>query len=223
MTSTKKTLISLAIAGAFAIAGVSVAQDAGSNAQAPQEASQPPAPQSEPAPGPQDQGPRGPGPGPGFHMPPYMGHGPCFCPPPPPPGGPQGGPGMGPGPQPFGLSWEDRITFLRGAIDLTDAQKPAWDAYVQSLDSIHHARPAGPPTPGPDFLNKVAEHLKAQLAAVESMIQARGELVKVLTPEQVKALEEAEQKFHNMPIPRPGMGPGPGPGPCPLLKPKARR
>ena len=100
--------------------------------------------------------------------------------------------------QKFG-NYESRKTYLRGLLNLSDAQKPAFDAYLAAVDATH-ARPAVQANPNAsrqDLLNQRIERQKARLATLEKVAQARAELVKVLTPEQAAALDSFESRSHS--------------------------
>lgn len=98
------------------------------------------------------------------------------------------------------FSLEDRKNLMLGALNLTDAQKPAWTAYSAAIDGVHNLRG---PKPQLDqnldhqaFLQQRAERLQKSLEATQNLIKARADLLKVLTPEQVKVLDAMETRSH---------------------------
>lgn len=95
-------------------------------------------------------------------------------------------------------SFEERKIYLRGALDLTDAQKPAFDAYVGAVEAYHSTpRPAlAQGANRQDVLNARIEFHKARLASLEKVSEARQALVKVLKPEQLKVLDTFESRSH---------------------------
>lgn len=99
-------------------------------------------------------------------------------------------------------SYEQRKVYLRGLLNLTDAQKPAFDAYIAAADEAHNLRGQfkfDPNASRQDQLNARIENQKVRLAALEKVAQARADLVKALSAEQVKALEGFEARSHKLP------------------------
>lgn len=117
------------------------------------------------------------------------------------------GPGRGcPTAQPFHRNserafgnYEQRTVYLRGLLNLTDAQKPVFDAYVAAADAAHNVRGQfkfDPNGSRQEQLDARIENQKLRLAALEKVAQARADLVKVLSAEQVQALEGFEARSH---------------------------
>lgn len=95
-------------------------------------------------------------------------------------------------------SFEQRKIYLRGALDLSDAQKPAFEAYVGAVEAYHNMkRPQiAQGASRQDMLNARIEFQKTRLAALQKVSDARQALVKVLKPEQVQALDTFETRSH---------------------------
>lgn len=99
-------------------------------------------------------------------------------------------------------SYEQRKVYLRGLLNLTDAQKPAFDAYIAAADEAHNLRGQfkfDPNASRQDQLKARIENQKVRLAALEKVAQARADLVKALSAEQVQALEGFEARSHKRP------------------------
>lgn len=99
-------------------------------------------------------------------------------------------------------SYEQRKVYLRGLLNLTDAQKPAFDAYIAAADEAHNLRGQfkfDPNASRQDQLNARIENQKVRLAALEKVAQARTDLVKALSAEQLQALESFEARSHKRP------------------------
>ncbi|WP_290116227.1 Spy/CpxP family protein refolding chaperone, partial [Turicimonas muris] len=76
-----------------------------------------------------------------------------------------------------------------------------WNNYSAAIDALHAQRNANQQAPGWQLsqeqrLEARVARLQQQLEATQNLIKARAELVKVLTPEQVKVLEALESKSH---------------------------
>ena len=119
--------------------------------------------------------------------------------------GPQGAQGA----RDFRPGFEQRKVYLRGALNLTDAQKPAFEAYFGAVDAYHQMkRPQGVQgQTRQDILNQRLAFQKTRVEALQKAIDARQELMKVLTPEQVKVFDAVESRTHAR-GPRGGFGPG---------------
>lgn len=68
-------------------------------------------------------------------------------------------------------------SILRGLLNLTDAQKPAFDAYIAAADEAHNLRGQfkfDPNASRQDQLNARIENQKVRLAALEKVAQARS-------------------------------------------------
>ncbi len=113
------------------------------------------------------------------------------------------------GPRDYRPGFEQRKIYLRGALNLTDAQKPAFEAYFGAVDAYHQMkRPlAAQGQTRQDLLNQRLAFQKARVEALQKAIDARQELMKVLTPEQVKVFDSIESRTHAR-GPRGGFGPG---------------
>lgn len=113
------------------------------------------------------------------------------------------------GPRDYRPGFEQRKIYLRGALNLTDAQKPAFDAYFAAVDAYHQMkRPlAAQGQTRQDILNQRLAFQKARVEALQKAIEARQELTKVLTPEQAKVFDSIESRTHAR-GPRGGFGPG---------------
>ena len=99
------------------------------------------------------------------------------------------------------VGYQDRKLYLLGSLNLNDSQKPAWNNYSAAIDALHAQRNANQQAPGWQLsqeqrLEARVARLQQQLEATQNLIKARAELVKVLTPEQVKVLEALESKSH---------------------------
>lgn len=121
----------------------------------------------------------------------------------------QGYPCWSYGPQGARPGFEQRKVYLRGALNLTDAQKPAFEAYFGAVDAYHQMkRPQGVQgQTRQDILNQRLAFQKTRVEALQKAIDARQELMKVLTPEQVKVFDAVESRTHAR-GPRGGFGPG---------------
>ena len=119
--------------------------------------------------------------------------------------GPQGARGA----KDFRPGFEQRKVYLRGALNLTDAQKPAFEAYFGAVDAYHQMkRPQSVQgQTRQDILNQRLAFQKTRVEALQKAIDARQELMKVLTPEQVKVFDAVESRTHAR-GPRGGFGPG---------------
>lgn len=128
--------------------------------------------------------------------------------------------------------FQQRKIYLRGALDLNDAQKPAFEAYYGAIDTYHNLqRPQiVQGATRQDVLNARLAFQKARTDALQKAIDARQALVKVLTPEQVKTLDAVESRTHaagpkfgpgfhgphhgfrnGQPVPAPQVAPAPAP------------
>lgn len=109
----------------------------------------------------------------------------------------------------FRPGFEQRKIYLRGALNLTDAQKPAFEAYFGAVDAYHQMkRPQGVQgQTRQDILNQRLAFQKARVDALQKAIDARQDLLKVLTPEQVKVFDSVESRAHAR-NQRYGFGPG---------------
>ena len=109
----------------------------------------------------------------------------------------------------FRPGFEQRKVYLRGALNLTDAQKPAFEAYFGAVDAYHQMkRPQGVQgQTRQDILNQRLAFQKTRVEALQKAIDARQELMKVLTPEQVKVFDAVESRTYAR-GPRGGFGPG---------------
>ena len=118
---------------------------------------------------------------------------------------PQGAPGA----RDFRPGFEQRKVYLRGSLNLTDALKPAVEAYFGAVDAYHQMkRPQGVQgQTRQDILNQRLAFQKTRVEALQKAIDARQELMKVLTPEQVKVFDAVESRTHAR-GPRGGFGPG---------------
>lgn len=107
--------------------------------------------------------------------------------------GPQGAQGA----RDFRPGFEQRKVYLRGALNLTDAQKPAFEAYFGAVDAYHQLkRPQGVQgQTRQDILNQRLAFQKTRVEALQKAIDARQELMKVLTPEQVKVFDAVESEI----------------------------
>mgnify|MGYP002245231380 CR=1 FL=1 len=103
----------------------------------------------------------------------------------------------------------NKKVYLRGALNLTDAQKPAFEAYFGAVDAYHQMkRPQGVQgQTRQDILNQRLAFQKTRVEALQKAIDTRQELMKVLTPEQVKVFDAVESRTHAR-GPRGGFGPG---------------
>jgi len=83
--------------------------------------------------------------------------------------GPQGAQGA----RDFRPGFEQRKVYLRGALNLTDAQKPAFEAYFGAVDAYHQMkRPQG--VQGQTRQDILNQRLAFQKTRVESRTHARG-------------------------------------------------
>lgn len=111
------------------------------------------------------------------------------------------GPQQGNGPR-GNWNYQDRKTYMLGALNLSDNQKSAWNNYSQAIDAVHNARSnqqLDPNASRQDRLNARIDSLKDQTAALEALTKARNEFVKVLSPEQVAVLDQFESgSYHGV-------------------------
>lgn len=84
------------------------------------------------------------------------------------------------GPRDYRPGFEQRKIYLRGALNLTDAQKPAFEAYFGAVDAYHQMkRPlAAQGQTRQDILNQRLAFQKARVEALQKAIDARQELMK---------------------------------------------
>jgi len=102
-------------------------------------------------------------------------------------------------PHPFDKQrFEARIAELEGKLQLTEAQKPLWDAYVTVLEGNREAMAAHfkgwhqqQPTDVPARLNQHLAMLNAQIDGLQQEKQALGPLWAALSPEQRDILNKA--------------------------------
>ena len=102
-----------------------------------------------------------------------------------------------------GFGYEERKTYMLGALNLADNQKAAWQKYSDALDAAHNVRTQrpqlGPDATRQDYLDARTQFLKNQVAALENLAKARADFVKVLTHEQAKVLDQVERFSHRGP------------------------
>lgn len=95
--------------------------------------------------------------------------------------------------------FENHQAMLRDRLQLTDAQKPAWEAYAGAVAASHKHAKRPMIEPGATTQQRIdarAAHMKARAADLEAVSHARKELVKVLTAEQAMTLESFEARMH---------------------------
>lgn len=96
---------------------------------------------------------------------------------------------------------QDTYAALAGELNLTDKNKAAYDNYVKvrvqaAVDHATWHNQAVPGEPGRQArLERRAEHDQLRAKTSAALAKARADLIKTMTPEQVKALDEQEPAF----------------------------
>lgn len=103
-----------------------------------------------------------------------------------------------------------RFDSMERMLTLTDEQKPAWKAYVESSKAMHGYKNQKFDKPAVDMQERLERRIvrgEAKLEALKKFAQARAELLKVLNPSQKYVLEQREMQHGRMGG-HPGMGMG---------------
>lgn len=102
--------------------------------------------------------------------------------------------GSQPGASDFRPCFEQRMIYLRDVLNLTDAQESAFKAYFDAIDAYHQMMRSQDVRgqSRQDILNQRLAFQKARVAALQQTLDARQDLLKVLTPEQTKVFEAVE-------------------------------
>lgn len=119
------------------------------------------------------------------------------------------GPVMG-GQQSMEEAMNARFDSMERMLTLTDEQKPAWKAYVESSKAMHGYKNQKFDKPAVDMQERLERRIvrgEAKLEALKKFAQARAELLKVLNPSQKYVLEQREMQHGRMGG-HPGMGMG---------------
>ena len=101
-----------------------------------------------------------------------------------------------------------RFDSMERMLTLTDEQKPAWKAYVESSKAMHGYKNQKFDKPAVDMQERLERRIvrgEAKLEALKKFAQARAELLKVLNPSQKYVLEQREMQHGRMGD-HPGMG-----------------
>ena len=101
-----------------------------------------------------------------------------------------------------------RFDSMERMLTLTDEQKPAWKAYVESSKAMHGYKNQKFDKPAVDMQERLERRIvrgEAKLEALKKFAQARAELLKVLNPSQKYVLEQREMQHGRMGG-HPGMG-----------------
>lgn len=117
------------------------------------------------------------------------------------------GPVMG-GQQSMEEAMNARFDSMERMLTLTDEQKPAWKAYVESSKAMHGYKNQKFDKPAVDMQERLERRIvrgEAKLEALKKFAQARAELLKVLNPSQKYVLEQREMQHGRMGG-HPGMG-----------------
>lgn len=105
--------------------------------------------------------------------------------------------------------FEQRMIYLRDVLNLTDAQESAFKAYFDTIDAYHQMMRSQDVRgqSRQDILNQRLAFQKARVDALHQTLDARQDLLKVLTPEQTKVFEAVEPCNTDR-AQRNGFGPG---------------
>lgn len=109
----------------------------------------------------------------------------------------------------FRPCFEQKMIYLRDVLNLTDAQESAFKAYFDTIDAYHQMLRSQDVRgqSRQDILNQRLAFQKARVDALQQTLNARQDLLKVLTPEQTKVFEAVEP-CNTDSAQRNGFGPG---------------
>lgn len=94
-----------------------------------------------------------------------------------------------------------RFDSMERMLTLTEEQKPAWKAYVESSKAMHGYKNQKYDKPAADMQERLERRIargEAKIEALKKFTQARAELLKVLNPSQKYVLEQREMQHGRM-------------------------